>query len=347
MSVVDYKSAGVDIDAGESLVEEIKPYVEKTFNPSVLSNLGGFAGLYSLPNVMGQYSHPVLVQSIDGVGTKSIIARMMDDYSTLGRCLVSATVNDILVCGAKPLTLLDYVASDRLNPLQLSTLIKGIAISCKEYGIALVGGETAEMPDTYQNGEVDVVGVITGVVEKKEIINGSSISPGDKIIGLSSTGLHTNGYSLARHVVFDLLKYSVDTYVDELGETIGESLLRPHYNYCNEVQRMLSEKITITGMSHITGGGIPGNLVRILPANTQAVIRKDSWFKPSIFSFLEGAAKIESAEMYRAFNMGVGYICVLKEEDVDKTLCLLNSEQKESAFFIGDITEGNKEVIIK
>lgn len=342
MTNIDYKEAGVDIDAGESLVQNIKHAVEQTFSPNVLSPLGGFAGLYDLKSLVTEYENPVLVQSIDGVGTKSIVATMMSDFSRLGQDIVSATANDILVCGAKPLTLLDYVASDKLNSQNLTTLIKSIAGACIDNNISLVGGETAEMPDTYLTGEHDVVGVVTGVVDKNKIIDGSKIKVGDKIIGLPSSGLHTNGYSLARHVIFKHAKLECDTYIDDLSDTIGNALLSPHKNYNHCVQALLAHH-KINGMAHISGGGIGGNLNRVLPKNMNASIDKSLWPQLPLFSTIQALGNIDDNEMYRAFNMGVGYLLVVPANEVDD-ICNTLSSINEKAYVIGDITNGKQEV---
>ena len=232
---IDYKAAGVDIDAGNVAVDLIKDKVKTTFSRNVLTGLGSFGSLFSLKSALKDYEDPVMVQSIDGVGTKTIIARKMKKFNTIGVDLVSACANDILVMGAKPITFLDYIANDRLNPETVSEIVDGMVRACKETGVSLVGGETAEMPDTYLPGEHDLVGVITGIVDKNNIITGEHISPGDILLGLPSSGLHTNGFSLARKVFFDIAKHSVGTYLESLGATVGEALLEPHINYTNHV----------------------------------------------------------------------------------------------------------------
>ena len=232
---IDYKSAGVDIDAGNAAVDLIKDKVKTTFSRNVLTGIGSFGSLFSLKSALKDYEDPVMVQSIDGVGTKTIIARKMKKFNTIGVDLVSACANDILVMGAKPVTFLDYIANDRLDPETVSKIVDGMVTACKDTGVALVGGETAEMPDTYLPGEHDLVGVITGIVEKNKIITGEHISPGDILLGLPSSGLHTNGFSLARKVFFDIANHSVDTYFESLGTTVGDALLEPHINYTNHV----------------------------------------------------------------------------------------------------------------
>ena len=347
MTGINYKKAGVDITAGDEVVKQIKSSVEKTHSSAVLSPLGGFAGLYSLKDLLLNYHQPVLVQSIDGVGTKSIIARMAKDYSSLGQCLVSATVNDIIVCGAKPLTLLDYIASDKLDSTSVVALVQSIADSCQISGISLVGGETAEMPDVYLSGETDVVGVVTGIVEKSKLIDGTKIKPGNQLIGITSSGLHTNGYSLARHICFEHQNLAIDTYIDELSMTIGEALLKPHINYCNTVHALFEKDITINGMAHITGGGIPGNLSRVLPSDSSATVNTSAWPKLAIFEYLATAGKVGMTEMFRAFNMGIGFVIITSQQETDRCLSALNYAAPNSAFVIGEIVSGNQEVLLK
>lgn len=342
---INYKSAGVNVEAGENLVRNIKQAVEATHTPAVLSPLGGFAGLYDLSSITQNYEAPVLVQSIDGVGTKSIVAGMMNDFSSLGQDLVSATVNDIIVCGAKPLTLLDYVASDKLRSQQLTSLIGSIAKACFDVDIALVGGETAEMPDTYLSGEHDVVGIVSGVVEKSKIIDGSKVSIGDKVIGLPSTGLHTNGYSLAREVFFKHAQKGCDSYVEELGMTVGEVLLSPHKNYTHIVHGLLEQGCQINAMSHISGGGLGGNLNRVLPKHCDAMLTKSFWPVLPLFLVIQQLGNITSAEMFRAFNMGIGYTLVVPEMELE-SICQQLHQMNEPAYVIGEITEGTQTVKI-
>ncbi|MFN3235276.1 MAG: phosphoribosylformylglycinamidine cyclo-ligase [Gammaproteobacteria bacterium] len=314
---VDYKSSGVDIAAGNEVVARIKKEVAATFTPSVLTGIGSFGSLFDLTPITKSYQQPVMVQSIDGVGTKTIVARMMNRYDTIGMDLVSATANDIVVLGAKPLTLLDYVACDRLKPEVVTTIVSGMAKACQAAGIALVGGETAEMPNTYLPGEHDLVGIVTGVVEKDRIITGQSIRPGDQVLAFASSGLHTNGYSLARKCFFDVAKHSVETHLDELGQTVGEALLTPHINYTRPVHDLLEKNITIKGMAHITGGGVIENIPRILPDDCAVTIRKDSWPILPVFTVLQSIGNIAQHEMYRTFNMGVGLVMIVDANDVD------------------------------
>lgn len=343
MSQLDYKSAGVDVAAGEALVEDIKEAVQATFNPAVLSPLGGFAGLYDLKALLNDYHHPVLVQSIDGVGTKSIVAGKMGRFDTIGQDIVSATVNDILVCGAKPLTLLDYIASDKLRESSIPTVIKSIAKACQTHGIALLGGETAEMPDTYLTGEHDIVGVVTGVVEKEKMIKGESVEVGQAVIGLKSSGCHTNGYSLARKIFFDHAGLKVDTFLEELNETVGDALLTPHRNYTPQVHAILEAGITVHAMAHISGGGMGGNLNRVLPKHCNAEIDTTTFPTLPVFKVMQAFGQIEAHEMYRAFNMGIGYVLVVEPKDIASIQTIL-SNLGEEVYHIGEIVPGEQEV---
>ncbi len=347
MSSISYESAGVDIEKADNILADVKASVEATFSKAVISPLGGFAGMYSLKEIVKDYEDPVLVQSIDGVGTKSIVAGLCQDFTTIGFDIVSATVNDILVIGAKPLTLLDYVASSKLSPQNITSIITSIAKSCQKEGISLVGGETAEMPDTYLNGEHDIVAIVTGVVERSKIIDGQQIKAGDVVLGLPSNGLHTNGYSLARALFFKHLKLKVTDIIDELGETVGQALLKPHVNYNQVVQHVLSKGCQIKGMAHITGGGIAGNLSRVLPQSLNAEINKASLPKLPLFDFIQKQGDITEDEMFKALNMGVGYCFVVANEDVDTVIAEINSVSKDKASIIGTITPGQKKVVLK
>jgi phosphoribosylformylglycinamidine cyclo-ligase len=311
---IDYRSAGVDIAAGNEAVKRIKKSVESTFSNAVLTELGSFGSLFDLADIMRDYQHPVLVQSIDGVGTKIMIASMMQKYDTIGADLVSATTNDIIVLGAKPLTLLDYIANDKLNPSIVEQIVLGMVKACRENHISLVGGETAEMPGTYLPGEHDLVGIITGVVEKNKIILGKNIFPGDSVLALTSSGLHTNGYSLARKLFFEIGKFSVDSMLPEWKCTLGEVLLEPHINYTRPILHLLQNDVAIKGMAHITGGGLLENIPRILPEGCLVEIKKNSWPEQAVFSVLRDLGQLNDAEMYRTFNMGVGLVMILPEK---------------------------------
>ena len=312
---IDYRSAGVDIDAGNETVRRIKALAKSTFTPGVLSDIGSFGGLFALDR--GRYQEPVLVASTDGVGTKLKVAFMTGRHDTIGADLVNHCVNDVLVQGAEPLFFLDYLATGRLSPDVAEQVIAGIARGCKENGCALLGGETAEMPGFYADGEYDLAGTIVGIVEKSRVIDGRSIVPGDAVIGLTSAGLHTNGYSLARRIMFDVCGLTPDQFISELGTTAGAALLAPHRSYLSPVRPLIREGL-IKGMAHITGGGITENLPRILPESVAAEVDLDAWTIPPIFRLLQARGGIADAEMFRAFNMGVGLIVVAAAEDVQR-----------------------------
>jgi phosphoribosylformylglycinamidine cyclo-ligase len=337
MNTTSYRDAGVDIEKGEQLVHRIKQSVEKTYSSAVLSPLGGFAGLYDLSSLLNDYKNPALAQSIDGVGTKTVIANMAKDYSTLGQDLVSATANDILVMGAKPLTLLDYVAASHLQADAVASLVEGLASACQLDNISLVGGETAEMPDVYHTGELDVVGIITGVVDREKIIDGRAVKEGDQIIALPSSGLHTNGFSLARHVFFKKHQIDLERYFEALSCSLAEALLTPHLSYNQAVHSLLANKLPIHGMAHITGGGIINNLVRILPFNTHAQIKKSSIPMPAIFPLIQELGDIAEPEMYQTFNMGAGFLIVVPESALQESLILLNQHNQSGACHVGEI----------
>lgn len=323
-----YKNAGVDIEAGEELVNKIKPFVRSTFNSSVLTDIGLFGGFYDAK--FDDYIHPILVSSTDGVGTKLKIAFLANKHNTVGQCLVNHCVNDILCCGAKPLFFLDYFATGKLKTEVAVDVISGFAIACKENNCALIGGETAEMPSIYSEGEYDISGTIVGIVDKEKIIDGKKIRKGDILIGLPSNGLHTNGYSLARAVL--LKKYQVDTYLEELGETLGDSLLKIHKSYLKVIYRFIEENL-INGISHITGGGILGNTNRIIPNGLQIKIDWDSWKIPSIFDLIQKTGNITDEEMRKVFNLGIGMILVVSKIYADKII----REIGDNCYIIGEI----------
>jgi phosphoribosylformylglycinamidine cyclo-ligase len=300
---ITYKDAGVDIDAGDLFVQKIKPYVKSTFRPEVMTHIGGFGGLFALK----KYKDPVLVSGTDGVGTKLKIAFLTGRHDTVGIDLVAMCVNDILVQGAEPLFFLDYFATGRLKPSEHANIVKGIAKGCKLSGCALIGGETAEMPSFYGEDEYDLAGFAVGVVEKREIIDGSTIKPGDKLIGLASSGLHSNGYSLVRKVLLESSGYTVNDVLPDLGKPLGEVLLTPTRIYARTILALLRE-YDIRGMAHITGGGITENTPRMLPKSAQALIYKGTWNIQPIFRLIQKKAGIDDGEMYRDFNMGIGMI---------------------------------------
>lgn len=344
MTSIDYKTAGVDIAAGNEAVRRIKSAVESTFSPEVLTGIGSFGSMYDLLPIMQQYRHPVLVQSIDGVGTKMMVAKMMQKFDTIGIDLVSATTNDIIVLGAKPLTLLDYIANDKLKPDVVEAIVHGMASACRENQIALVGGETAEMPGTYLAGEHDLVGVITGVVEKDKAILGKDIAPGDLIVAFPSSGLHTNGYSLARKLFFDVGGFKVDTHLPELGNSLGETLLTPHINYTRPVLHMLNENIHVKGMAHITGGGLLENVPRILPKHCTAAIHKNACPVLPVFSMLCQLGKLDDHESYRTFNMGVGLVMIISPDSLAAMRKALTAFAEFPLYEIGVIESGQQQV---
>ena len=337
---INYKLAGVDIGAGNEAVELIKDSVQSTFSKNVLIGLGGFGALYDLKLIVKEYKNPVLVQSIDGVGTKTIIARKLKKYDTIGIDLLSAAANDIIVMGARPLTFLDYIANDKLNPSIIKEIVAGMVRACKDTNVSLVGGETAEMPDTYLPGEHDLVGVITGVVEKNKIISGNLIAEDDVILGLPSSGLHTNGYSLARKIFFDTGNYNVNDQPKGLTSSVGITLLEPHINYTNDIFTLLDKEINIKGMAHITGGGLIENIPRILPKNCMATINKGTWEVLPVFNVMRSIAKIDESEMFRTFNMGIGMILVVSKNEVGDIKQLINIRE------IGHVKKGRRGVQI-
>jgi phosphoribosylformylglycinamidine cyclo-ligase len=337
MTNMNYKESGVDIDAGNEVVQRIKGLARSTFTPGVLSDLGSFGGLFHLG--AGRLRDPVLVASADGVGTKLRVAFMSGIHGTIGADLVNHCVNDILVQGAEPLFFLDYLATGRLDPDIAVRIIEGLARACRENGCALLGGETAEMPGFYANGEYDLAGFIVGSVERERLIDGRRIVPGDVLVGLRSSGLHTNGYSLARTIVFERLRLQVHDRVPELGMTVAEALLLPHRSYL-PVVRPLLRLGAIKGMAHITGGGLTDNLPRVLPAGTEAVVRPGSWEVPPIFRWLETTGGVPRDDMLRTFNMGVGLVLVVSSIDADAVIRAVGEGGEQGARVIGEIVSG-------
>ena len=330
-----YKDAGVDIDAGNRFVQMIKPLVKATTRPEVLTDIGGFGGLFSLN--ADKYKKPTLVASTDGVGTKLKLAFMTDKHDTVGIDLVAMCVNDIIVQGAEPLFFLDYLATGKLSPEKATEIVKGISEGCVQAGCALIGGETAEMPGMYGDGEYDLAGFTVGVVDNDRIIDGSTITVGDKVIGIASTGLHSNGYSLARKVFFERMGLTVDSLLPELNQPLGLELLTPTRIYVKTILNLLRD-FQIKGMAHITGGGLTENLPRVLPRQCQAVIEKASWPKPVIFELLRQGGEIVETEMYRTFNYGIGMALVVPAKEADDVMVRL-SGLKEQAFLIGEIAK--------
>jgi phosphoribosylformylglycinamidine cyclo-ligase len=334
-----YKDAGVDIDKGDGFVQAIKPMVESTFRPEVLTKIGGFAGCVSLN--LERYKKPILVSSTDGVGTKLKIAFSMDRHDTVGIDLVAMCVNDIVVSGAKPLFLLDYFATSKLDPEKSAKVVSGVVKGCIEAECSLIGGETAEMPGFYKRGEYDLAGFAVGIVEDSQVIDGSAVTVGDKLIGIASSGLHSNGYSLVRKLLLDRLKMDLGTRVEEIGEVLGEELLRPTRIYVKAVLN-LARDFNVVGIAHITGGGITGNLPRILPKGCKAIVQKGTWDVPPIFSFLKEKGNIPENEMLRTFNNGVGMILVVRSREVEDILARLRSFG-EKAFVIGEVGRTDRE----
>jgi phosphoribosylformylglycinamidine cyclo-ligase len=338
---MDYRQSGVDIDAGNETVRRIKQLARATFTPGVLSEIGSFGGLFKLDRAAAR--EPVLVASADGVGTKLKVAFMSGRHDTIGADLVNHCVNDILVQGARPLFFLDYLATGRLSPDVAEQVIAGVARGCRENGCALIGGETAEMPGFYADGEYDIAGFIVGLVDREAVIDGATIAPGDVLIGLASTGLHTNGYSLARRVLFDACGYTVDSDVPQLGGTVGDALLAPHRSYLRLVLPLVDEQL-VKGMAHITGGGITENLPRVLPEGCAAMVDRRVWTPPPIFRLVQERGAIAADEMFRAFNMGIGLILVCGPAHVDRALALLGAAGEPSAAIVGHVIAGNRVV---
>jgi len=338
-----YKDAGVDIDAGNTFVKLIKPLVKATSRPEVIADIGGFGGLFSLNT--NKYKNPVLVSGTDGVGTKLKLAFMADKHDTVGIDLVAMCVNDIVVQGAEPLFFLDYLATGKLEPEKAALIIKGIAEGCTMAGCALIGGETAEMPGFYADGEYDLAGFTVGVVERDNIIDGSTITVGNKLIGLASSGIHSNGYSLARKVIFDTMGLTIDSPLPGLGKSVAEELLTPTRIYVKSILN-LRRDFRINGVAHITGGGLLENVPRVLPNGCKAVIRKNSWEIPSIFTLLQEAGNIDETELFRTFNCGIGMVLAVPESESEEVLIRL-SGLNERACVIGEVVkcEAGKECV--
>ena len=333
-----YADAGVDIDKANNLVATIKKIVKQTPRTGVIGDIGGFGGLYSLN--LANVDSPVLVSSTDGVGTKLKIAFMMDKHDTIGIDLVAMCINDIVVQGAKPLFFLDYLSMGKLSTKIATEIIEGIAEGCIQAGCALIGGETAEMPGFYKENEYDLAGFAVGIVDNSKIVDGSGIHVGNKVIGIASSGLHSNGYSLARKICFDILKLKTDDYVPELGRTVGEELLTPTKIYSAAIYRIRKE-LPIRGLAHITGGGIEDNILRVIPKGCNIVMHKESWDVPSVFPFLKKAGNISDNEMIRTFNNGIGMIAIVPENSAQEMLDQLRA-MKEKGFIIGEIIERKK-----
>ena len=351
---VSYEQAGVNIDANDEMVERIQSSLTSTYGPRVIALPGGFAGLFRLDYdeklFKKNYKNPVLVACTDGVGSKVQLAAKARKFDTVGIDLVAMSVNDMLVLGAEPLFFLDYVALHTLEPALVAELVKGIAAGCRMADCALLGGETAEMPDTYRKGDFDLAGFAVGVVERDKTITGTHVRPGDVILGLRSSGLHSNGYALARKICFKQARLKMTDVLDELdGTTIGEALLTPTRIYVQPIVKLLTKyrvKRVVHAMAHITGGGLVGNVPRVLPQDCNAVIRKSSWPRPKIFPFLQKTGPVEEAEMVRVFNMGIGYVLIVAADFADS---IARSLQKwgEKVNRIGTVTAGSGKVVLK
>jgi len=336
-----YREAGVDIDAANRATEKIKELARATFNARTLSEIGSFGGMFD--GAFPEMRSPVLVASADGVGTKLKIAFATNIHNTIGRDLVNHCVNDILVQGARPLFFLDYIATGKLAPETVASIVEGLAVGCRENGCALLGGETAEMPGFYSAGEYDVAGFIVGVVDREKIIDGHSIAPGDVVLGLPSVGLHTNGYSLARKLLFEDAAYAPDTHLDELGETVSAALLKSHVSYLHTLDSLLDSGL-IKGLAHITGGGLLENIPRILPEGTGVEIKRGSWPVLPVFKLVQQLGNIEDAEMFRTFNMGVGMIVVCDQSQASQIKSHLVSRGE--VYEIGRVVAGDRRVKI-
>lgn len=338
---MDYKKAGVDIEAGYKSVELMKKYVKETMRDEVLGGIGGFSGAFSL-SAMKDMEKPTLVSGTDGVGTKLKLAFVMDKHDTVGIDCVAMCVNDIACAGGEPLFFLDYIACGKNYPEKIATIVKGVADGCKQAGAALIGGETAEMPGFYPIEEYDLAGFAVGIVDEKNLITGEHIGPGDTLIGIASSGVHSNGFSLVRRV-FDMTAESLHTYYDELGTTLGEALLAPTKIYVKALKSVKDAGVLIKGCSHITGGGFYENIPRMLPEGVRAVVKKDSYEVPAIFKLLQSKGELEEKMMYNTYNMGLGMVLAVDPADAKTTVQALEAAG-EKAFVVGEIIAGEKGV---
>ena len=345
---INYKNAGVNIDAGNEAVKRIKDKVKSTFDKNVVTGLGTFGAMYNA-GWLKDFKEPILVQSIDGVGTKLKVAKMVGKFATIGEDIVNHSCNDILCQGARGLTFLDYIASDKVEPKEIEEMVTGMVKACKKAGVSLIGGETAEMPGVYLSGEHDIAGVITGVVEKDKIITGDKIKEGDIALGLASSGLHTNGFSLARKILFEVGNYKIDAKLDELNGTLGEVLLKPHHNYAPVVLPIIEnvradfKSAAIKGIAHITGGGLIENVPRVLPQGLSLEIQMGSWDVLPIFKLMQKVGQVADEEMHRVFNMGIGLVIITGAENFE---VVKNELEKsgERVYQIGKIIQGNRDV---
>ncbi len=339
---ISYKDAGVNIDAANDAVARIKKLANTTFNENVLSNIGSFGGMFN--GMFPQMREPVLVASADGVGTKLKIAFLTGIHNTVGEDLVSHCIGDILVQGAKPLFFLDYIATGKLEPGVIESVVEGLARGCREGGCALLGGETAEMPGFYTDGEYDIAGFIVGVVDKSKVIDGSRIVAGDIVLGLPSLGLHTNGYSLARKLFLDVAGYKVDDVVPELGITVAEQLLKPHKNYLPAFDKLIGREGIIKGLAHITGGGLVENIPRILPSNVDVQIDESTWTVPTVYALMQKMGNVPREDMLRTFNLGIGMVAIVSPENAPFVKDSLR-ESGEAFYEIGSVIEGDGKVV--
>jgi phosphoribosylformylglycinamidine cyclo-ligase len=335
---ITYKSTGVDVDAGNIFVDFIKPLAKSTYNKNVVGKIGGFAGLYSLP--LNKYKNPLLVASTDGVGTKLNVAFMTGKLDTVGIDLVAMNVNDIITCGAEPLFFLDYLATSKLKPQEGAEIIKGIVQGCKKAGCVLLGGETAEMPGFYNKGEFDLVGFVVGIVNKNELIDGSKVKPGDAVIGISSSGLHSNGYSLARKVLFEKLKLNLSDIPSPLNRTLAEELLEPTRIYVKTILSLKNE-FQVRAIAHITGGGLLENLPRVVPKNCTVFLDSSLWEIPPLIKLIKIASRMDREEMFRTFNCGIGMVIVVAEQDIEIALKKLG-KLGEKARVMGEVRKRKK-----
>ena len=342
-SKMDYKKAGVDIEAGYKSVELMKKYVKETMRPEVLGGLGGFSGAFSL-SAMKNMENPTLVSGTDGVGTKLKLAFLLDKHDTVGIDCVAMCVNDIACAGGEPLFFLDYIACGKNYPEKIATIVKGVAEGCKQSGAALIGGETAEMPGFYPEDEYDLAGFAVGIVDEKDLITGKNIKPGDVLVGIASFGVHSNGFSLVRKV-FDMTKESLNTYYEELGETLGEALIAPTKIYVKALKAVKDAGITIKGCSHITGGGFYENIPRMLPEGVRAVVKKDSYEVPAIFKLLQEKGGLEEKMMYNTYNMGLGMVLALDAGDVEQAMESIRAAG-ETPYLSGHVEAGEKGVVL-
>ncbi len=348
-----YKQSGVDIDGADTWTEQLKSLSKRTYGPRVLSGIGGFAGMFRLDFdeklFQRNYCKPVLVACTDGVGTKILIAKDANKFDTIGIDLVAMSVNDMIVLGAEPLFFLDYLALGKLTEKREVEIVRGISGGCTESGCSLIGGETAEMPDLYPSDDFDLAGFALGVVEKDKIINGKNIEPGDIILGLASSGLHSNGFSLVRKIIFEKMKFAVDDLLPGFGCSVSEELLRPTRLYVSSILSVLKQykvKQVIRGMAHITGGGLPGNIPRILPEGCRAIVHTNSWTVPKIFKFLQSKGPVRRMEMFRVFNMGIGMVLIVRPSFASSISRYL-TRCGETVYKIGRITSGKREVELR